>query len=30
MPLHPNPALWQAELEKTLRLMRRMIHDPGG
>jgi transcription-repair coupling factor (superfamily II helicase) len=30
MPLHPNPLLWQAELEKTLRLMRRMMHDPGG
>jgi transcription-repair coupling factor (superfamily II helicase) len=30
MPLHPNPSIWQAELEKTLRLMRRMIHDPGG
>ena len=30
MPLHPNPSLWQAELEKTLRLMRRMMHDPGG
>ena len=30
MPLHPNPALWQAELEKVLRLMRRMLHDPGG
>ena len=30
MPLHPNPAVWQAELEKVLRLMRRMLHDPGG
>jgi transcription-repair coupling factor (superfamily II helicase) len=30
MPLHPNPSLWQAELEKTLRLMRRMMYDPGG
>ncbi|GAB4535274.1 MAG: transcription-repair coupling factor [Anaerolineae bacterium] len=30
MPLHPNPSVWQAELEKTLRLMRRMMHDPGG
>jgi transcription-repair coupling factor (superfamily II helicase) len=30
MPLHPNPALWQAELEKVLRLMHRMLHDPGG
>lgn len=30
MPLHPKPSLWQAELEKVLRLMRRMINDPGG
>jgi transcription-repair coupling factor (superfamily II helicase) len=30
MPLHPNPAIWQAELEKILRLMHRMAHDPGG
>ena len=30
MPLHPNPSLWQAELEKILRLMHRMMHDPGG
>jgi hypothetical protein len=30
LPLHPNPALWQAELEKILRLMRRMLHDPAG
>jgi transcription-repair coupling factor (superfamily II helicase) len=30
MPLHPNPSLWQSELEKILRLMRRMVHDPGG
>jgi transcription-repair coupling factor (superfamily II helicase) len=29
MPLHPNPAIWQAELEKILRLMHRMAHDPG-
>jgi transcription-repair coupling factor (superfamily II helicase) len=29
LPLHPNPLLWQAELEKILRLMRRMMHDPG-
>jgi hypothetical protein len=29
MPLHPSPPVWQAELEKTLRLMRRMMHDPG-
>jgi transcription-repair coupling factor (superfamily II helicase) len=30
MPMHPSPSLWQAELEKILRLMRRMMHDPGG
>jgi transcription-repair coupling factor (superfamily II helicase) len=30
MPLHPNPSVWQAELEKILRLMHRMLHDPGG
>jgi transcription-repair coupling factor (superfamily II helicase) len=30
LPLHPNPSLWQAELDKVLRLMRRMLHDPGG
>jgi transcription-repair coupling factor (superfamily II helicase) len=30
MPLHPNPSTWQAELEKILRLMHRMLHDPGG
>ena len=30
MPLHPNPSVWQAELEKILRLMHRMVHDPGG
>jgi transcription-repair coupling factor (superfamily II helicase) len=29
LPLHPNPSLWEAELEKILRLMRRMMHDPG-
>jgi transcription-repair coupling factor (superfamily II helicase) len=29
MPMHPNPSLWQAELEKILHLMRRMLHDPG-
>lgn len=29
MPLHPKPAIWQAELEKILRLMGRMLHDPG-
>ena len=30
MPLHPNPDVWQSELEKVLRLMHRMWHDPGG
>jgi transcription-repair coupling factor (superfamily II helicase) len=29
MPLHPNPLAWQGELEKILRLMHRMLHDPG-
>lgn len=28
LPLHPKPEVWQAELEKTLRLMGRMLHDP--
>ncbi len=30
LPLHPNPEVWQAELEKTLRLIGRMLHDPAG
>ncbi|MCB9104476.1 MAG: transcription-repair coupling factor [Anaerolineales bacterium] len=30
LPLHPKPEVWQAELEKTLRLMGRMLHDPAG
>jgi transcription-repair coupling factor (superfamily II helicase) len=30
MPMHPSPSLWQTELERILRLMRRMMHDPGG
>ena len=30
LPLHPKPDIWQAELEKTLRLMGRMVHDPAG
>jgi transcription-repair coupling factor (superfamily II helicase) len=30
LPLHPKPQVWQAELEKTLRLMGRMLHDPAG
>jgi transcription-repair coupling factor (superfamily II helicase) len=29
LPLHPNPSVWQAELERVLRLMHRMLHDPG-
>ena len=29
MPLHPNTAVWQAELEKVLRRMHGMVHDPG-
>ena len=24
-----NTAVWQAELERVLRLMHRMLHDPG-
>jgi transcription-repair coupling factor (superfamily II helicase) len=30
LPLHPNQEVWQTELEKTLRLMGRMLHDPAG
>ncbi len=30
LPLHPKVEVWQAELEKTLRLMGRMLHDPAG
>jgi transcription-repair coupling factor (superfamily II helicase) len=30
LPLHPNKEVWQAELEKTLRLIGRMLHDPAG
>ncbi len=30
LPLHPNPEVWQAELEKTLRLITRMVNDPAG
>ncbi|MBE7467807.1 MAG: transcription-repair coupling factor [Anaerolineae bacterium] len=30
LPLHPKTDVWQAELEKTLRLMGRMLHDPAG
>jgi transcription-repair coupling factor (superfamily II helicase) len=28
LPLHPNLEVWQAELEKALRLIGRMLHDP--
>ena len=28
LPLHPNPEVWQAELEKSLRLVGRMVNDP--
>ncbi len=28
LPLHPNPEVWQSELEKALRLIGRMLHDP--
>ncbi|MBN1220367.1 MAG: transcription-repair coupling factor [Anaerolineae bacterium] len=30
LPLHPNQEVWQAELEKTLRLIGRMVNDPAG
>ncbi|MFQ5614257.1 MAG: TRCF domain-containing protein, partial [Anaerolineae bacterium] len=30
LPLHPNQEVWQKELERILRLMGRMLHDPGG
>ena len=30
LPLHPNQEVWQVELEKTLRLIGRMLHDPAG
>ena len=29
LPLHPDTATWQAELERVLRLMHRMLYDPG-
>ncbi|MGC8879153.1 MAG: transcription-repair coupling factor, partial [Anaerolineae bacterium] len=29
LPLHPDTTVWQAELERVLRLMHRMLHDPG-
>ncbi|MCS7260626.1 MAG: transcription-repair coupling factor, partial [Anaerolineae bacterium] len=29
LPLHPDTSVWQAELERVLRLMHRMLHDPG-
>ena len=28
LPLHPKQEAWQTELEKTLRLIGRMLHDP--
>jgi len=30
LPLHPKADVWQAELEKTLRLIGRMVSDPAG
>ena len=30
LPLHPKQKVWQEELEKTLRLIGRMLHDPAG
>jgi transcription-repair coupling factor (superfamily II helicase) len=30
LPLHPKPEVWQAELEKALRLISRMVNDPAG
>jgi transcription-repair coupling factor (superfamily II helicase) len=30
LPLHPKTEVWQVELEKTLRLIGRMLHDPAG
>jgi len=30
LPLHPKQEVWQAELEKALRLISRMLHDPAG
>ena len=30
LPLHPKQEVWQAELEKTLRLIGRMVNDPAG
>ncbi|GIK40669.1 MAG: transcription-repair-coupling factor [Chloroflexota bacterium] len=30
LPLHPKTEVWQVELEKTLRLIERMLHDPAG
>jgi transcription-repair coupling factor (superfamily II helicase) len=29
MPLDPNPEVWRTELERTLRQVHRMLHDPG-
>jgi transcription-repair coupling factor (superfamily II helicase) len=30
LPLHPKQETWQAELEKALRLINRMVNDPAG
>jgi hypothetical protein len=30
LPLHPKQEVWQAELEKALRLIVRMVNDPAG
>ncbi|MCB0155084.1 MAG: transcription-repair coupling factor [Anaerolineae bacterium] len=30
LPLHPNQEVWEEALEKTLRLVGRMLHDPAG
>lgn len=30
LPLHPKPEVWQAELERALRLIVRMVNDPAG
>jgi hypothetical protein len=30
LPFHPNQEVWQTELEKTLRLIGRMVNDPAG
>ena len=30
LPLHPKQEVWQTELEKSLRLISRMLNDPAG